>query len=210
MSKFPPIAALSVALLLLTGCGAASQNTQNAESSAPASDAEATSVAPTESEPPTEAEPQESQSSAPTAASEPPATETVAASSEPVPSTSEPIVETSEPAVPPPTEQQVITPVPTFDEVQRVATTGSTFIITGEGYEPDDQILVNFGPARSDYIIVSVVLYADGTGKYSAPISLNSDLEPGSYAVMTVPQPQRGERLQEEAKRFASIEVVAP
>ncbi len=198
--KYPPVAALSVALLLLTGCGAASQGTDSNEPDA------VSSVTPSSTEP-TSAEADPTTTPAETA---PASQEPEDPASEPAPATTEPIVETSEPAVPAPTEQQVITPVPTFDEVQVVTTTGSTFIVTGEGYEPNDQIRVSFGIAQSDGMIVTVLLFTDGTGKYSAPIALNSDLEPGSYAVMTVPEPQRGEGLQEDAKRFASIEVVAP
>lgn len=198
--KTPPLAALSVALLLLTGCSGASQNTDSNEPDA------VSSVTPSATDPTSaEADPTTTPAETESASQEPEVTV-----SEPVPATTEPIVETSEPAVPAPTEQQIITPVPTFDEVQVVTTTGSTFIITGEGYEPNDQIRVSFGIAQSDGMVVSVLLFTDGTGRYSAPIALNADLAPGSYAVMTVPEPQRGEALQEDAKRFASIEVVAP
>lgn len=104
-----------------------------------------------------------------------------------------------------------LVPESEFDAVRVVRHAGNTFTISGTGYTPGVEIQVFFGPYRTDSSLIGdATTYADASGSYTFQITLSEGLESGTYGVMTVPLVNLGTPEFEAAKRFATVDVVAP
>jgi hypothetical protein len=115
------------------------------------------------------------------------------------------IPESPQPAAPATEGYPDLTPVPEWNTVSAVREAGTTWNIVGDGYAPGAEIYVSFGPMQTDSNLLDTTsVYADASGHYSMPITLSADLAPGTYGFLVVEMPFR-----EEAKRFATVEVVA-
>lgn len=216
--------------LLLAGCVGAPPE-ENAESTTAASEPASPSPSPT----PEETTPEETATKEPEETEEPvetpepsvEPTETPAPTLEPLPAgPDDPFVPPphGEPApgpfVPPPhgepnpgaPSSNVVTPSPEWGAVGITVRAGTSFTITGGGYQPGQRIQVFFGPANTDYSIIGdQSAYASLSGDYSLTITLSPGIAPGSYGVMTATPDGLATGPEIDAtRRWASVEVVAP
>ncbi|MHA7279781.1 hypothetical protein ACX80H_08510 [Arthrobacter sp. MDT2-2] len=103
----------------------------------------------------------------------------------------------------------IVTPDPEYGVVSATVTQGAAFTINGSGYQPGQQITINFGIAQSDGMVMDEQsTIADAAGEYSFEITVARDLIPRTYAVLTYPGAPLGGPEFEASKRFATIEVV--
>lgn len=105
----------------------------------------------------------------------------------------------------------VIATDPVWDAVRATVRQGSSFTITGTGYQPGQQVVIHMGISQSDGMVMDEQrVITDGAGNYSFTISVAPDLAPRTYAVLTyVDDGGNGGPRFEASKRFASIDVVA-
>lgn len=130
----------------------------------------------------------------------------------------EPTTEAVEPVeVPPATpEVAVETPIvvvtdPAWDASRTTIRRGSSFTLTGSGYEPGQNVLINLGIAQTDVMVMGEQsAIADAAGNYLHTITVAPDLEPRTYAVLTMVRDgvEPGPDV-EATKQYAIIEVVA-
>ncbi len=93
---------------------------------------------------------------------------------------------------------------PDEPRVERMA--GSTWTISGGGYEPGAEIHVWLLRYQTDTDLLNApVVAADANGHYSMQVTLSAGFAPGRYGVLVWSPP-----FQEEAKRHAIVDVVAP
>ena len=197
VSKLISAAALTTITMLLVGCSSDSSN-QTAASPAPTA---STSAALS-----TFASGSPSQSASPAATPSPAPSTTSAAEPTPEPAPTAPPA--PEPVAPP--VVGVITPDPEWDAAQITVPQGASFTINGTGYEPGDVISINLGIAQSDGMVMEEqTAIADGAGSYSFTITVEADLEPGKYAVLTFVDDARTGPEFEATKRFASVDVIS-
>jgi hypothetical protein len=200
-------AALTATTALLVGCSNASSD-QIAASPA-SSPSSLVSAEPSSS-------PATTPSSAPLAElTTEPAEEATVEASQPAVEESVPPAEPVQPPLTDPTSAApqvvaVVTPDPVWDAVRITVPQGSSFTINGGGYQPGQSIAINLGIARSDGMVMDEqTVIADAAGDYSFTITIEADLEPRTYAVLTyVIDGGRGGPDFEATKRFAVIDVV--
>jgi hypothetical protein len=139
----------------------------------------------------------------------PPLAPPVAPSIEPAPASDVPVAPpTVESEVPATT---VVTPQREWGAVRATVTQGSSFTITGSGYRPGQQIMINFGIYQSDGMVMDEqVAIANDAGNYSFTISVGADLPPRTYGVLTYHADAPGGPEREASKTTAIIEVLAP
>ncbi|MHA7207782.1 hypothetical protein [Arthrobacter sp. MDT1-65] len=105
----------------------------------------------------------------------------------------------------------IVTPEPEYGMVRATVIQGASFTINGSGYQPGQQVIINFGIAQSDGMVMDEQsAIADAAGNYSFTITVGTDLAPATYAVLTYSGAAPGGPEREASKRFAIIEVAAP
>ncbi|MCU1632547.1 MAG: hypothetical protein JWM61_1199 [Micrococcaceae bacterium] len=195
MPKLTSLLALASIAALLTGCTVTPSGRPQADPQP------ATSAA---SSPPS---PSVTASATPSAsASAAPSTEAAipSASATPEPTS----VASSEPAAP---VGIIVTPEVEWGVATATVAQGSSFTITGSGYAPGQRISIALGIAQSDaFVFQDQSALADAVGNYSFTITLDPDLEPRTYAVVTsTPDGLEPGPAVSETRRWATIEVVA-
>lgn len=226
MPKLPSLLALAAITALLAGCASTPGDEPATAPTAAAKTASASPSAPKPSTAPVAA-PAAAPPSAPaveSAAPEAPAT--VPAAPVVVPPAAEPVetpavpVGPEDPAAGLSTEANpepvvpagvIVAPDPEYGVVHATVTQGASVTINGGGYQPGQQVIINFGIAQSDGMVMDEQsAIADTAGNYSFTITVGTDLAPGTYAVLTYPSAPLGGPEFEASKRFAIIEVTAP
>ncbi|MDN4611795.1 hypothetical protein [Arthrobacter burdickii] len=226
MPKLPSLLALAAITALLAGCASTPDDEPAAAPTAAAKTASASPSAPKPSATPvaTSAAAPPSTPAVESAAPEAPAT--VPAAPAVAPPTAAPVETPAVPVVPKaPTAATtmeadpmpvvpvgvIVTPEPEYGMVNASVTQGASFTINGGGYQPGQQIIINFGIAQSDGMVMDEQsAIADAAGNYSFTITVGTDLAPGTYAVLTYSGAAPGGPEREASKRFAIIEVTAP
>ncbi len=112
----------------------------------------------------------------------------------------------------PVTTDFAVTPGPEWGTVSIAVPQGSSLRIDGSGYEPGQQITISLGISRTDgSVMEDRVVNADAGGNYSSVITLAPDLEPQIYGFLVyVSDGAMSGPDFEAAKRFATVEVLAP
>lgn len=197
MTKLPAILSLAAIAVVLAGCA-----------TTPAVDSEASST------PAATTAPSSAASVTPSSEPVPEATTEVDVPTEAPPATNETPVESpiAEPSVEAPIEEHlVIATNPSSDDASRITVSqGSTFTVTGTGYQPGQNVFVNMGVYQSDSMVMEEQsAIADGTGSFSLAIAVAPDLAPNTYAILALVRDgvQPGPDV-EATKQFAVVEVV--
>jgi hypothetical protein len=170
MAKLSSVLALVAVTALLAGCASTPADEPAAQ---PASTASASAEA--------------------THTPSPVASATVSSEAEPVPTQEEAAPVETPPAV---TETPVEAPAPapivvgtaaTWEAAPRITVTqGSTFILTGTGYQPGQNISMFMGIYQTDMTeIDEQSMIADASGSFSFTITLAPDVTPATYGVST-------------------------
>ncbi|MHA7146067.1 hypothetical protein ACX80U_15275 [Arthrobacter sp. TmT3-37] len=200
MVKPPSVLALMAAAALLAGCAGSPADQPAAQ---PASTASAT------------ASPTPSPVASVTASSEagPAPTQEDAAPVETPPA----VIET--PVEPPAPEPVVEAPAPapivvgtatTWEAAPRITVTqGSTFVLTGTGYQPGQNISMFMGIYQTDMTeIDEQSMIADASGSFSFTITLAPDVTPTTYGVSTLVRDGMRPEDIEASKQHALVDVL--
>ncbi|WP_146070903.1 hypothetical protein [Arthrobacter sp. B1805] len=212
MSKLSIVIASAAITVLLTACSSSASDQPDAGSVAAAPTGSSSVSASPDPSPTLSAAPSADSSAEPSLE---PGTPPQEASPEAVPPAVEapvlepPVVEATPTA--PEAPAVVIATDPVWDAVRATVRQGSSFTITGTGYQPGQQVVILMGISQSDGMVMDEQrAITDAAGNYSFTISVAPDLAPRTYAVLTyVDDGVNGGPQFEASKRFALIDVVA-
>ena len=203
MPKLPFVVALSVTAVLVTGCA-----TTAAEITDPGSTPAVTGASTTG---PSRTPSTTRSATAPSTESAAPQGEVATDASSEGTGTPEPPLESpvTEPAAEA-GESMVVTPDPEWGTVSISVHQGASFTLTGSDYKPGQVVRISLGIARADSSVMEEQFAeVDAAGGYEFTLTIEPDLEPGTYGILTLiwagdrPVPNF-----EETKRFATVEVL--